>query len=86
MSIVNVTGFETTTSALLVRSQASLHPCKSFTSLLISPCRLLPDSFEVLRMASDMKRGGELPPSLSLIAAENPLLDPASRLERKVTV
>lgn len=47
-------------------------------------CRLLPNSFDVLRMAADMKRSGELPSCLSLVAAENPLLDPASRLERKV--
>lgn len=46
--------------------------------------RLLPDSFELLKMASRMRQSGELPPQLALAAAENPLLDPASRLERKV--
>lgn len=31
-----------------------------------------------------MRQSGELPPQLALLAAENPLLDPVSRLERKV--
>ena len=46
--------------------------------------RLLPDSFELLRMAAGMRRRGEIPPQLALAAAENPLLDSAARLERKV--
>ena len=46
--------------------------------------RLLPSSFDILRMAVQMRAAGELPHGLPLLAAENPLLDDASRLERKV--
>ncbi len=38
----------------------------------------------MLRLATELKRAGELPAKLALLAAENPLLDHPSRLERKV--
>lgn len=57
--------------------------CCSAESRIMPSCRFLPDSFAVLRLAQQMKRAGDLPASLALLAAENPLLDHPSRLEQK---
>ena len=48
-------------------------------------CRRTPNSFELLQTAAALRKQGSLPQSLGLWAVENPLLNSASRLERKVS-
>eukprot|EP00884_Botryococcus_braunii_P021135 jgi/Botrbrau1/7705/Bobra.0159s0140.2 len=65
-------------NALLLVSGS--HPVRQ----ILQPLRLVGSSVDVLKMATAMRQQGDLPPSISLWATENPLVNDPSSLGAKV--